>query len=112
MNVEQMVERLREHGYLPWHIGCSTRGVWTANFCNFYEFMERRGQRGPRIGYMDNSEISVTMQGDTMHEAIKNVMEDVCPLSQPEPEYDMDAMLGLKPEKIDNSGLDLAAMLR
>lgn len=112
MNVEQMVERLREHGYLPWHIGCSTKGVWTANFCNFYEFMERRGQRGPRIGYMDNSEISVTMQGDTMHEAIKNVMEDVCPLSQPEPEYDMDAMLGLKPEKIDTSGLDLAAMLR
>lgn len=112
MTIEEMIQRLEDHGYMPWHIGRSTKGVWTANFCNYYEFMHRRGQRGPVIGYMDNSEISVTMQGDTMHEAIKNVMEDVCPLSHSEPTFDMDVMLGLKPEKIDNGGLDLAAMLR
>lgn len=112
MTVEQMIERLAQHGYMCWHLGCSTKGVWTSNFCNYYEFMERRGKPGPVIGYMDNSEISRTMQGDTLHEAIQNVMEDVCPLSRKEPEYDMDAMLGLKPEKKDEMPLDLAAMLR
>jgi hypothetical protein len=111
MTVEDMVKRLRDHGYLCWHMGESTKGVWTVRFVDYYERDKRLGKRGPVLDPWSNGEVYRCADGDTLHEAVKSVMEDVCPLSH-EPEFDMDVMLGLKPENRSETPLDLAAMLR
>ena len=110
MTVEQMIERLREQGYMCWHLGESTKGVWSARFCNFYAHQARRGKPGAVLSPEENNEVWACADGDTMHEAIQNVMEDICP---PSHTPDLDVLLGRKlPVESRGEVLDLAAMLR
>ena len=93
MIVEQQIAALSAEGWEVWHVTHSPWSrMWTVRIICPAAHRYSSGQRGPTI--MDNADVSMSMAGDTLGEALQNLLAELG-VEQPEKEpLDLAFMLG------------------
>lgn len=100
MTLEQMLAAASAAGWEVWNISrAMTDGQWSVRMVNAAAHRYQVGKTGPTIH--DNPDVSVMLMGDTLHEAVSNVLDELA-IAVPREKTSPGAALAL----------DLAAMLR